>query len=175
MGDGDAIAIGGNHLIHAARRNVGITSFVINNNIYGMTGGQLSPATPCGAKTTSTPYGNFELAFDISRLAVAAGAAFVARSTVYHTRNLDQLMARALRKKGFSLVEVISQCVTYSGHWLGLSSPVEMMKWQRDNTVTVKKAKELSEEELKDRIVTGILADREVPAYHEEYKKILKV
>ncbi|HUU65460.1 MAG TPA: 2-oxoacid:ferredoxin oxidoreductase subunit beta [Dehalococcoidales bacterium] len=172
MGDGDAIAIGGNHLIHAARRNVEIASFVINNQVYGMTGGQCSPTTPYGEETVSSPYGNLEPDFDICRVVEAAGAAFVARTTVYHTRLLDQLIAKALKKKGFSMVEVFCHCVTYSGRYLGLGSPVEMMEWLRDNSVPVAKARGLGEVALKGKIVTGVLVDREKPTYHEEYRKL---
>lgn len=171
MGDGDGVSIGGNHLIHAARRNVEIASFIINNQVYGMTGGQCSPTTPYGARTTSTPYGNPEAAFDISRLVEAAGAAFVGRTTVYHTTLLDRLIDKALTKKGFSMVEVIAQCVTYSGRWSGLASPAEMMAWQRDNSITVDKAKELTETELAGKIIIGVLADRERPGYNEECRK----
>lgn len=166
MGDGDAIAIGGNHLIHAARRNVDIASFVINNQTYGMTGGQCSPTTPLGVKTTSSPYGNLEPNFDICRVVEAAGAAFVARSTVYHTQLLDQLIGKALKKKGFAMVEVVSQCVIYAGRWMRLDSPAEMMKWQKDNAIPVEKARELGEVELEGKIVTGVLVDRERPTYH---------
>jgi 2-oxoglutarate ferredoxin oxidoreductase subunit beta len=172
MGDGDAIAIGGNHLIHAARRNVEIASFVINNQVYGMTGGQCSPTTPYGEETVSSPYGNLEPDFDICRVVEAAGAALVARTTVYHTRLLDQLIGKALKKKGFSMVEVFCHCVTYSGRYLGLDSPVEMMKWLRDNSVPVSKARELDEAALKGKIVIGVLVDREKPTYHEEYWKL---
>ncbi len=172
MGDGDAVSIGGNHLIHAARRNVEIASFIINNQVYGMTGGQCSPTTPYGAKTTSSPYGNPEAAFDVSRLVEAAGATFVGRATVYHTTLLDRLIEKALIKNGFAMVEVIAQCVTYSGRWLGLGSPAEMMAWQRDNSVTVDKAKQLNETELAGKIVIGVLADRERPTYNEECAKL---
>jgi len=172
MGDGDAIAIGGNHLIHAARRNVEIASFVINNYVYGMTGGQYSPTTPHGVKTTSSPYGNPEHDFDICRVVEAAGAAFVARSTVYHTRLLDRLISKALKKKGFALVEVVSQCPTYSSRWLDLDSPVEMMKWQKENSITMEKARRISKEELTGKIVIGVLADREVQTYHERYQQV---
>lgn len=172
MGDGDAIAIGGNHLIHAARRNVEIASFVINNQVYGMTGGQCSPTTPYGEETISSPYGNLEPDFDICRVVEAAGAALVARTTVYHTRLLDQLIAKALKKKGFSMVEVFCHCVTYSGRYLRLGSPVEMMQWLRDNSVPVARARELDEAALKGKIVTGVLVDREKPTYHEEYWKL---
>jgi 2-oxoglutarate ferredoxin oxidoreductase subunit beta len=174
MGDGDAIAIGGNHLIHAARRNVEITCFVINNQVYGMTGGQVSPTTPSGVKTTSSPYGNLEPAFDISHIVEAAGAAFVARATVYHTQLLNRLINQAIKKKGFSLVEVVAPCVTYSGRFLGTDSPVEIMKWQKNSAISVDKAKSLSEKELEGKIVTGILVDRDRPTYHEEYEKLLR-
>ena len=174
MGDGDAIAIGGNHLIHAARRNVEIASFVINNYVYGMTGGQYSPTTPHGVKTTSSPYGNPEHDFDICRVVEAAGAAFVARSTVYHTRLLDRLISKALKKKGFALVEVVSQCPTYSGRWLDLDSPVEMMKWQKENSITMEKARRISKDELTGKIVIGVLVDKEKPTYHEERNKLLQ-
>jgi 2-oxoglutarate ferredoxin oxidoreductase subunit beta len=173
MGDGDAIAIGGNHFIHAARRNVEITSFILNNNVYGMTGGQSSPTTPHGTRTASAPYGNIEPDFDICRLAEAAGAVFVARSTVYHTRLLDRLIGMALKKKGFSVLEVVSQCTTYTGRFLQLKSPVEMLKWQKDNAVTVEKAKQLSDTEREGKIVIGVLVDRERPSYHEQYQSLV--
>ena len=173
MGDGDAVAIGGNHFIHAARRNVEITSFILNNNVYGMTGGQTSPTTPQGARTTSSPYGNIEPDFDICRLAEAAGAAFVARSTVYHTRLLERLMGMALKKQGFSVVEVVSQCSTHAGRFLELKSPVEMMKWQKENAIPVEKAKQQSEAELEGKIVIGALVDRERPNYYEQYQNLL--
>ena len=173
MGDGDAIAIGGNHFIHAARRNVGITSIVINNQTYGMTGGQFSPTTPSGLKTSSSPYGNLESPFDICGLAREAGATFVARSTVYHTRLLEEIIGMAIGKEGFSVVEVVSHCTTYFGRQIGLESPVEMMKWQRDNAVRVEKAKDLGEEELRQKIVIGVLVDRKVPTYHEMYEELI--
>ncbi len=173
MGDGDATAIGGNHFIHTARRNVGITSIVINNNTYGMTGGQFSPTTPFGLKTSSSPYGNLESTFDICGLAREAGATFVARSTVYHARLLEKIIELALNKEGFSVVEVISNCMTYFGREIGLPSPVEMMKWQKDNAVLVEKAKDLREEELKQKIVIGVLVDRKAAAYHELYKELI--
>lgn len=173
MGDGDAVAIGGNHFIHAARRNIEIPSFILNNNVYGMTGGQSSPTTPPGAVTASSPYGNLEPDFDICRLAEAAGAVFIARSTVYHTRLLERIIGMALNKKGFAAVEVVSQCTTYAGHFLKLKSPVEMMKWQKDNSIPIDKAKEMSDAELEGKIVIGVLMDRERPNFHEQYQRLL--
>lgn len=172
MGDGDAVAIGGNHFIHAARRNVDITAIIINNQIYGMTGGQCSPATPSGMITSSSPYGNLEPHFDICELAKASGAAFVGRSTVYHTRLLEKIIWKALHKDGFSVVEVISHCTTYFGKYAGIDSPVKMLKWQKDHAIQVEKAREIGEEELRQKIVIGVLADREIPTYHKEYEKL---
>jgi 2-oxoglutarate ferredoxin oxidoreductase subunit beta len=172
MGDGDATAIGGNHFIHAARRNVDLTAIIVNNSIYGMTGGQSSPTTPYGQRATTATYGSVEHSFNISQLAVCAGAVFVARGTVYHTRQLDQLIEKALQKKGFSVVEVISQCQTHFGRLNKLGNQVEMMKWQRDSAVPVEKAKTLSPEEMAGKFEVGILVDREAPTYHEEYARI---
>jgi len=172
MGDGDAVAIGGNHFIHAARRNIEITSIVINNGIYGMTGGQLSPATPLDIETISSPYGNLEPSFDICRLAEAAGSSFVARSTVYHVGHMERLIGKALQKRGFTMVEIISQCPVHYGKQMGLNSAVEMMEWQRDNAVTDEKAKGLSEEELQGKIRIGVLVDREAPTYQERLESL---
>lgn len=110
MGDGDATAIGGNHFIHAARRNLDLTAIIINNQIYGMTGGQFSPTTPYGSNAATAPYGHIEQAFSIAELAVTAGAAFVGRGTVYHVQILDKLIKAAVLKRGFSVVEIISNC-----------------------------------------------------------------
>lgn len=172
MGDGDAVAIGGNHFIHAARRNIDITTLILNNNIYGMTGGQNSPTTPYGMRSTTTVYSNIEQSFNISGLAVTAGAAFVGRGTVYHARLLDSLMEKAFLKKGFSVVEVIAHCHTQYGRQNRLGTAVEMMEQQRDQAVTVEKAARMKQEELKDKIVIGVLVDKELPAYQDEYEKI---
>jgi len=172
MGDGDAMAIGGNHFIHAARRNVDLTAIILNNNIYGMTGGQHSPTTPYGMRATTAPYWHAEQAFKISELAVTAGAVFVGRGTVYHAKLLDALIEKALLKKGFGVVEVVSQCHVQYGRQNRLGSAVDMMKWQRDNAIPVEKAQELTPKEIEDKIVIGILADRELPLYEDEYGKI---
>jgi len=172
MGDGDAVAIGGNHFIHAARRNIDITAIIVNNNIYGMTGGQYSPTTPYGMKSATTVYNNIEQAFKISELAVTAGAAFVGRGTVYHAKLLDSLMEKAFLKKGFSVVEVIAHCHTQYGRQNRLGSAVEMMEWQRDHAVTVEKAAKMKPEELEDKILMGVLVDKELPVYQDEYDKI---
>jgi len=172
MGDGDAVAIGGNHFIHAARRNIDLTAIIVNNSIYGMTGGQYSPTTPYGMKTTTSSYTHIEQAFNISELAVTAGAPFVGRGTVYHAKLLDSLMEKAFLKKGFAVVEVISHCHTQFGKLNKMGSAVEMMQWQRDHAVTVEKAANMTEEELKNKFKIGVLVDKDLPVYLDEYKKI---
>jgi len=172
MGDGDAVAIGGNHFIHAARRNIDLTAIIVNNNVYGMTGGQYSPTTPYGMRSTTTVYSNIEQDFRISELAVTAGAVFVGRGTVYHAKLLDSLIEQALLKKGFSVVEVISHCHTQYGRQNRLGSAVEMMQWQRDHALPVEKALKMKSEELKDKILIGVLTDKELPVFQEEYEKI---
>jgi 2-oxoglutarate ferredoxin oxidoreductase subunit beta len=172
MGDGDAVAIGGNHFIHAARRNIDLTAIILNNSVYGMTGGQNSPTTPYGMRSTTTVYSNIEQDFKISELAVIAGAVFVGRGTVYHAKLLDSLIEKALLKKGFSVVEVIAHCHTQYGRQNRLGSAVEMMEWQRDHAVPVEKALKMKPEELKDKILTGVLIDKELPVFQDEYEKI---
>lgn len=172
MGDGDAVAIGGNHFIHAARRNIDITAIILNNSIYGMTGGQYSPTTPYGMKTATSPYTHIEHAFNISELAVTSGAPFVGRGTVYHAKLLDSLMEKAFLKKGFAVVEVISHCHTQYGKLNKMGSAVEMMEWQREHAVTVEKAGNMTEEELKGKFKIGVLVDKELPVYLDEYEKI---
>jgi 2-oxoglutarate ferredoxin oxidoreductase subunit beta len=172
MGDGDATAIGGNHFIHAARRNLNLTAIIINNNIYGMTGGQYSPTTPYGARATTSPYGHIEHAFNIAEMAVTAGAAWVGRGTVYHATLLDQLMEQAINKRGFAVVEVISHCHTQFGLKNQLGGPVEMMRRQKELAVRVEKAQTMSPVELEGRITIGTLVDRELPIYTEEYRRI---
>ena len=172
MGDGDAVAIGGNHFIHAARRNIDLTAIIVNNSIYGMTGGQYSPTTPYGMRSTTTVYSNIEQDFKISELAVTAGAVFVGRGTVYHAKLLDSLMEKAFLKPGFSVVEVIAHCHTQYGRQNRLGSAVDMMEWQRDHTVPVEKTLKMKQEELKDKILIGVLVDKDLPVFQDEYEKI---
>jgi 2-oxoglutarate ferredoxin oxidoreductase subunit beta len=172
MGDGDAMAIGGNHFIHAARRNIDVAAIILNNSVYGMTGGQYSPTTPYGMRSTTTVYTSIEQAFKISELAVTAGAVFVGRGTVYHAKLLDSLMEKAFLKQGFSVVEVMAHCHTQYGRQNRLGSAVEMMEWQRDHAVSVEKAAKMKPEELRDKVIIGVLVDKELPVYQEEYGKI---
>ncbi len=172
MGDGDAVAIGGNHFIHAARRNIDLTAIIINNAVYGMTGGQTSPTTPYGMKTTTAVYKNVEHAFRIAELAVTAGAVFVGRGTVYHARLLDQLIEKALVKQGFGVVEVISHCHIQYGKLNRLGSAVDMMRSQKENAVSVEKARKMPPEALEGKIITGVLVDKELHLYWEQYEKV---
>ncbi|MEO0142223.1 MAG: 2-oxoacid:ferredoxin oxidoreductase subunit beta, partial [candidate division WOR-3 bacterium] len=172
-GDGDATAIGGNHFIHAARRNLDMTVILYNNHIYGMTGGQVSPTTPFGKKASTAPYGSTEPDFDISNLAIAAGASFVARSTCYHATQLDKLIEKALLKKGFALIEVLAQCPTYYGRPNRLGNAVDMLRYYKENSIPVETAKKMSDEEKKGKITIGVLHDIERPEFCEEYQKLL--
>jgi 2-oxoglutarate ferredoxin oxidoreductase subunit beta len=175
MGDGDATAIGGNHFIHAARRNLDLTAIVVNNNIYGMTGGQYSPTTPYGAVATTALYGNIEHAFSIAELAVTAGACMVSRGAVFYATMLDELISKAIVKRGFAVVEVVSHCHTQYGRRNEMGGAVEMLRWQKESAVRVEKAKEMSEEQLRGKFTVGILTDRDLPVYTEEYEKLRQV
>jgi 2-oxoglutarate ferredoxin oxidoreductase subunit beta len=172
MGDGDALAIGGNHFIHAARRNIAMTAIVMNNRTYGMTGGQYSPLTCHGDFATTSPYGNIDHDFDVVELARAAGASFVARSTTYHARQTTEILKKAFMHKGFAVVEVLSQCPTYYGRKNKMGGAVNMMEWYRDNTTLVgSKAKR----ENPNLIERGIFVQQEgKPEYCHEYSKIVE-
>ncbi len=171
MGDGDALAIGGNHFIHAARRNIDITAIVMNNRVYGMTGGQFSPLSGYGTKATTAPYKNIDHDFDIAQLAMAAGASFVARTTAYHVKQMTDIIRKAILHEGFSVVEILTQCPTYFGRKNKLGDAGEMMEWFKDFTTPIgSKAKK----ENDDLIERGIFVQKEIPEYCEEYDKIIE-
>ncbi len=172
-GDGDALAIGGNHFIHASRRNIDITAILINNNIYGMTGGQGSPTTPSGAFSTTTPYGNAEKHFDACSLAAAAGATFVGRGSVYHTPQLENLISKALSHHGFSLVEAVSNCHTYFGRLNRQGDAVAMLQSFKENAVMAGKAKTMTEEELRGKFTIGVLHEAEKTEFCDEYQAVI--
>jgi 2-oxoglutarate ferredoxin oxidoreductase subunit beta len=172
-GDGDASAIGGNHLIHACRRNINITTIVFNNNIYGMTGGQYSPTTPTGDLGTTAPYGNIDRPFNIPELAAAAGATYVARGTAYHANQLTKLVEKGIQNKGFSLIEGLSVCPTYYGRKNKKGSAVNIMQWQKETAVDVKVAEKLSPEKLEGKFLIGEFKNTTLPEYTEEYQKII--
>ncbi len=173
-GDGDCSAIGGNHLIHAARRNINITTVVYNNNIYGMTGGQYSPTTPTHEYGTTAPYGNIDKPFDIAQLAGGAGATYTARSTVYHAAQMTQLIQTAIAHKGFSLVEAISTCPTYYGRKNKKGSPVDMLRWLKDHFVDIKAAQKMTAEQMDGKFLMGEFKRVQAPEYTEEYGRIIR-
>jgi 2-oxoglutarate ferredoxin oxidoreductase subunit beta len=162
-GDGDLTAIGGNHLIHAARRNIALTVLCVNNGIYGMTGGQVAPTTPLGLTTVTTPFGNAENPFDICELVKGAGASFVARWTTYHPRQMEKTIKKAIQKKGFAFVEVLSQCPVEFGRKTGMGNSVQMLEWYKTKSVTLARAQGMKPEELRDRIVVGEFVDLDKP------------
>ncbi|MDD2573335.1 MAG: thiamine pyrophosphate-dependent enzyme [Bacillota bacterium] len=172
MGDGDGATIGGNHLIHAARRNVDITAVLVNNFNYGMTGGQYSGTTPEHSFTSTSRYGHIEEGFDLCKLAAAAGAPFVARGTVYGITQLDKLVEQALCKKGFSFVEVITPCPTHFGRLNGLKTASLMLNWIKENSVTKNQAEKMSDGEIRGKFVTGVFVDVDKEDYSTRYKKL---
>ncbi|MBU0755305.1 MAG: 2-oxoacid:ferredoxin oxidoreductase subunit beta [Planctomycetes bacterium] len=171
-GDGDLAGIGGNHLIHAARRNVGLTVLLVNNYIYGMTGGQVSPTTPFGVKTTTTPYTNAEYPMEIAEVVAAAGANYVARWTTYQIRKLNSAIKKALTKKGFTFIEIVSQCPVSYGRRVGLRDGVSFMEFFKKNSVRIKKAHDMDKEELEGKILVGKLVERDRVELTETLRKI---
>lgn len=172
-GDGDATAIGGNHFIHAARRNIDLTTIIFNNGIYGMTGGQYSPLTPTGSYASTAPYGHIERPFDIAQLAIAAGATYVARGTAYHTKMLEDVIIKGIEHKGFSVIDAVTQCPTSFGRKNKMGAPAAMMEWQKDNAVTVEAAAKLTSDQLAGKFIIGELHHSEAPEYVEEYDKVI--
>jgi 2-oxoglutarate ferredoxin oxidoreductase subunit beta len=139
-----------------------------------MTGGQFSPATPTGAKASTTPYGNPDPPFDIARLAIGAGATFVARGTAYHAIQIDKLIVEAVRHKGFSLVEILDDCPTTYGRRNRFKSVIEMMNHLKETTVPIKAAEKMSPEQLQGKTLTGVLYKEEKPEYCEQYQKVIE-
>ena len=176
MGDGDGTAIGGNHFIHACRRNIGITAIVMNNNIYGMTGGQASPTTPEGAFAATAPYGSVDPVFDVCKLAIGAGATYVARATVAQPALCEQFIKKAIehQKKGFALLEIVSYCHTQFGRKNKRSRPMDNFNFLKDNSVMKAKADTMSAEELKGKIVIGeFYEDNNAREYTDRYNDVM--
>jgi 2-oxoglutarate ferredoxin oxidoreductase subunit beta len=174
-GDGDCTAIGGNHFIHAARRNIGITAIVVNNSIYGMTGGQYSPTTPLTGHATTAPYGNIEPPFPICELAAAAGASYVARSTVYHALELDKFISEAIAMDGFSVVEAVSYCHTTYGRLNKLGTAADMMRALKDNSISQSAYGRLTPEEQAQntKILRGNFINIQRPQYTTVYSNLI--
>jgi len=171
-GDGDLFAIGGNHLIHGARRNMDLTVICVNNFNYGMTGGQAGPTTHRSARTTTTPYGNCEYPFNLAHLAYASGAVYVARWTTFHARYLIESLKRCFSKRGFKFVEVIAPCPTGYGRPNKLGSGLDQMKFYRDNSIISHHVPPTDEAMgLKGPLIIGEFVDREKPTFGERYRE----
>ena len=172
-GDGDATAIGGNHFIHAARRNIDLNVILYNNNIYGMTGGQGSPLTPTGHFSTTTPYGSVDRNFDITKLAIAAGATYVARGTAFHDKLLTDCIKKGVENKGFSLIEAITMCPISYGRKNNFATPASMLEWQKNNAINVKAAQKLPPEKIAGKLLIGELHNEPYAEYTAEYDKLI--
>lgn len=165
-GDGDLTAIGGNHFIHAARRNVDMTVILINNFIYGMTGGQVAPTTPLTATATTAPYGNFEQPFSLPYLAESCGAVYVARWTSYHVRHVTKAIKEALAKKGFSFIEILAPCPTLYSRRNKLGDGLDQMIYYKENSEIRNGADTKSIPlDFQGKIVVGKFVDKERPTY----------
>jgi len=174
-GDGDAAAIGGNHLVHSCRRNIDITMIIVNNYIYGMTGGQYSPTTPIGSKAATAPWGNMDPPFDLSKLCIGAGATYVARGHVGSGAQLERLIRGGLQHKGFAVIEALSNCHTQFGRRNKLSDPIELIEHISKNTVNVREAAKMTPEELAGKMVVGLLhKDETREEYCDAYEKVIQ-
>lgn len=173
MGDGDSITIGGNHFIHAARRNIDLTAIVVNNFNYGMTGGQFSGTTPADRYTKTSPYGNPERELDICELAKVAGANYVARETVYHGWDLKNHIKDAMIKRGFSLVEVLSPCPTHFGKYSQMNTGLEMLRWLGEKGLGEEEYTRLAEGERDRFYKIGKLVDRDAADFNARYEEII--
>ncbi len=178
-GDGDGLAIGGNHLIHAARRNLDLTVLLFNNSIYGMTGGQLAPTTPEGAVASTAPFGNIEPSFDACALMAAAGATFVARAVAYEALTLTEIIGEAVAHRGFSFIDVVSDCPVYYGRYNGLGEGPEMLAGMKRHDAAIEGL--LAEKRFVPNVApsprplavrTGILHRAERPEYTEAARRI---
>ena len=173
-GDGDCASIGGNHLIHAARRNIDLTVICVNNNIYGMTGGQISPTSPKGSFGTTAPYGSEDKPFNLAELVAAAGATYSARWTTAHVSHVVSSIKKGLKNKGFSFIEVVSQCPTYYGRKNKMKTPVSMVKYLKESSIYKNNAEMLSSKELEGKIVIGEFINKPRAEFTENVEKLSK-
>lgn len=174
-GDGDSAAIGGNHLIHSCRRNINITLVIVNNEIYGMTGGQFSPTTPGGARAATSPYGNIDPGFDLCKLCIAAGATYVARGHVANGIYLERLIKGGLAHKGFAVIEVMSNCHTQFGRRNKHPDPAELVQHIASNAVMLSKWEKMTPEEREGKYPIGVMHKvTDQPEYSERYAQLQK-
>lgn len=173
-GDGDLAGIGLSHLVHAARRNVDVMVVMVNNMIYGMTGGQVAPTTPLGVKTTTTPYGSFDPPLDTTRLVATAGANYATRWTTMHFKQLKEAMKTAVTTNGFAFIEAVSPCPTAFGRKIGLKDASEMLQWFKENSLSLEQADKMTKEKLENKIVVGEFVRRKRPTFREYLYETLK-
>lgn len=173
-GDGDLLAIGGNHFIHAARRNMDLTIICVNNFNYGMTGGQLAPSTPFGAKTTTTPQGNPDQPFNFCALAAACGATYVARWTALHIRRLTASISEAMGKKGFSFVEILAPCPTAFGRRNKMRNALDLLRFYYDHSV-VRNHIDPNDAamDFDGNLVVGKFVDHQRPTFLDSYQAVI--
>lgn len=170
-GDGDMVGIGLNHLLQSARRNLDVAAIMVNNMIYGMTGGQVAPTTPFGLRTKSTPHGSYEYALDASKLVAAAGASYVAKWTTSHVMQSKEAIKKALEHRGFAFVEIVSQCPPIYGRRVGFERPSDMMRWLKESAINISKAAGMRDEQLAGKIVVGEYVDRDQPSLLENIQR----
>jgi len=176
-GDGDLVTIGGNHLIHAARRNIDINVIMVNNFNYGMTGGQFGGTTPVGAKTTTTPYGNYEQAFNMPYLMKASGASYVARWTNLHIRQFEESIEKAFEVDGFAFIELVAPCYRGFGRKNRFREEIDLMKYFEEMSFLDQDIDlALADLNMKpeERLVVGEFTNEEKPSYHKIKSRILK-
>lgn len=173
-GDGDCMAIGGNHFIHGARRNIDLTVVLFNNNIYGMTGGQASPLTPTTKKATTAPYGTVDRPFDPCQLGQAAGATFVARGTAFHAAQLPDLIVKGVQNKGFSLIEAITPCPISYGRQNKMGDAPAMLKWLGEHGVMKAAYEKLPAEQRAEKFPLGVLYQSQFGEYTTEYAHVIE-
>ena len=171
-GDGDCASIGGNHLIHAARRNINLTVICINNNIYGMTGGQISPTSPTGSFGTTAPYGNMDTPFNLAELVAAAGATYSARWTTIQIESVVTAIKDGLTNPGVSFIVVVTQCPTYYGRKNKLRTPTAMAVTLKMNTVFKSSADRMRKKDLEGKIVVGEFANSQREEFTQNIERI---
>ncbi len=173
-GDGDCLGIGGNHFIHTARRNLDVTLILVNNQIYGMTGGQVSPCTPWETKSKTSVYGNPEKPFDAVELARAAGGSYISRWTTAHPVQLHKAITGAIEHEGFAMVEVLSQCPTQAGRVShGIADPYQLLEMIKSRTITIKKSNRAGPEDLRGKYIIGnILKDDKALEFARSYGRM---
>jgi 2-oxoglutarate ferredoxin oxidoreductase subunit beta len=174
QGDGDALAIGAQHFVHAARRNIDITVIIFNNFVYGETGGQHGPTTPKETVTQTSPYGMVENSFDAVEMALGAGAGYAARTTVFHAQHMVRAIEGAIRHKGFAVVEILQNCHELWGKRNGMPTASDMLSWYKENSVTSAQAVKLEPEDLLGKFVIGTWTGPERPELGEEWRKLVE-